>query len=257
MDKLHRLLSSKEIMIGGHRGMSASYPENTLPAIEAAIDAGVDLVEFDVYLTHDNVPVLCHDMKLERCSNGEGFVFEKNLAELKKLDFGLFKGKEWEGLRLPTLEELFTFMKNYPDVLMDVDIKPADKDLDCATVACNMAEKTGAIDRCIFNSIDCAVVHQIYERYGRRTVGAPDWYPSLRNFRPGKNGTFSELWGICVPAKGLSLSEALRLEKEGITIVTTPADTEDEVNSAIANHARLLLSNNPSVPVEMRHRGML
>ena len=37
----------------GHRGMPSRYPENTLPSFRAAIEAGVDAIEFDVHPTRD------------------------------------------------------------------------------------------------------------------------------------------------------------------------------------------------------------
>ena len=49
------------ILIEGHRGICAKYPENTLISFEAAIDRGVDAFEFDVWLTKDKVPVIMHD----------------------------------------------------------------------------------------------------------------------------------------------------------------------------------------------------
>jgi glycerophosphoryl diester phosphodiesterase len=49
----------------GHRGARARKPENTLPAIEAALDAGVTSIEVDIHLTRDGVPVVCHDPILD------------------------------------------------------------------------------------------------------------------------------------------------------------------------------------------------
>ena len=45
----------------GHRGARGLQPENTLPSIEVALDHCVTAIETDVHLTHDDVPVLCHD----------------------------------------------------------------------------------------------------------------------------------------------------------------------------------------------------
>jgi len=47
-----------------HRGYSARAPENTLAAIEAAVTAGADAVEFDLHVTADGTPVLFHDETL-------------------------------------------------------------------------------------------------------------------------------------------------------------------------------------------------
>ena len=51
----------KKILVEGHRGYAAKYPENTMISFEAAMDMGVDAIEFDVWLTADKVPVIIHD----------------------------------------------------------------------------------------------------------------------------------------------------------------------------------------------------
>lgn len=89
----------------GHRGMRSRYPENTIPSFLAAIDAGVDALEFDVYPTSDRRLVITHDPNIDRCSNGSGPVVEHSFEELRALDFGSWKGPEFAGTRIPTLEE--------------------------------------------------------------------------------------------------------------------------------------------------------
>ena len=60
----------------GHRGAAASAPENTLAGIPRAHAVGCRWVEFDVKLSFDNVPVLMHDDRLDRMTDGEGFLAE-------------------------------------------------------------------------------------------------------------------------------------------------------------------------------------
>ena len=54
-------IGMKKIVVEGHRGYCAKYPENTLISFEAAIDLGVDAFEFDVWLAKDKTPVVIHD----------------------------------------------------------------------------------------------------------------------------------------------------------------------------------------------------
>ena len=54
------------IIVEGHRGYCAKYPENTMVSFEAAMELGVDAIEFDVWLTSDKVPVLIHDGNCRR-----------------------------------------------------------------------------------------------------------------------------------------------------------------------------------------------
>ena len=65
-----RLDGSHEII--AHRGFSARAPENTLSAMDAAISAGADALEWDVQVAACGTPVLFHDSHLGRTSNGVG-----------------------------------------------------------------------------------------------------------------------------------------------------------------------------------------
>ena len=56
----------KKILVEGHRGYAAKYPENTLISFKAALELGVDAFEFDVWLTSDKIPVLMHDGNAKR-----------------------------------------------------------------------------------------------------------------------------------------------------------------------------------------------
>ena len=89
-------------LVVAHRGASADEPENTLPAFEAAARAGADVIEFDLRLTADGVPVVLHDEDLSRTTDGAGLVRDTTLAEVKALDASGGRGARQE---VPTLAE--------------------------------------------------------------------------------------------------------------------------------------------------------
>ena len=70
----------------GHRGFSGKYPENTMLAYRKAVEAGADGVELDVQLTKDGEVVVIHDERVDRTTDGQGFVRDFTLADLRKLD---------------------------------------------------------------------------------------------------------------------------------------------------------------------------
>lgn len=80
----------------GHRGARGFAPENTLPAIERAAQLGCDMVEIDVHLSRDGVPVVHHDDRLGRCTDvaerfpgrATAYLSEFTLDELRSLDAG-------------------------------------------------------------------------------------------------------------------------------------------------------------------------
>lgn len=89
-------------LVVAHRGASADYPENTLVAFRAAAEAGADIVELDVRLTVDGIPVVLHDADLSVTTDGRGPVDELTLAEVKRLDASGGRGPRQE---VPTLAE--------------------------------------------------------------------------------------------------------------------------------------------------------
>lgn len=78
-------------------------PENTLSSFQKAIELGVDMVELDVHLCKSGELVVIHDEKVDRTTNGRGFVADMTLAELKKLNVG-------NGQTISILEEVFDFV---------------------------------------------------------------------------------------------------------------------------------------------------
>jgi len=113
--------------VAAHRGSSRTHPENTMPAIRAAIQSGVHQLEVDVLLTKDKVPVLMHDHDVSRTTNGTGSVGSLTLAQIKKLDAGSYFSPFFAGVRVPTLEELFRMMPS--NVWINLDCKADDEEL--------------------------------------------------------------------------------------------------------------------------------
>ena len=95
--------------IQAHRGASAYCPENTLEAFSKAIEQGADGIELDVHLSKDGEIVVAHDERLERVSNGTGYINDYTLQELKSLDFA--KLHPGTVCRIPTLAEVFSLVK--------------------------------------------------------------------------------------------------------------------------------------------------
>ncbi|MGA7147798.1 MAG: glycerophosphodiester phosphodiesterase family protein [Microbacterium sp.] len=91
--------------IASHRGGSATAPENTLPAITAALEDGVGYVEVDVALTADSQPVLMHDARVDRTTDGTGRLAELTLADVRALDAGSWFDPAFAGTAVPTFVE--------------------------------------------------------------------------------------------------------------------------------------------------------
>lgn len=109
-----------------HRGASGHAPENTIAAFERAVQLGAGFIETDIQLTRDGRFVAIHDDTLERTTNGHGAVHDYTLAELRKLDAGRWFDRPFDGLRIPTLEEVLEFAQKHDVVFyLEIKYKPA------------------------------------------------------------------------------------------------------------------------------------
>ena len=105
-----------------HRGFSSRAPENTLIAVQQAIEVGADMVEVDVTVTADGHVICLHDETLDRTSNGSGLPNNMTLAEIKQLDAGSWFAPEYAGEKIPTLSEVLDAVKGR--ILINIEIKP-------------------------------------------------------------------------------------------------------------------------------------
>lgn len=112
----------KQPLVIAHRGASAYAPENTMAAFEKALQMGAGGIELDVQLSSDGQLVVVHDEKLDRTSNGKGWVKDYTLEELKALDFGSWSSAGFAGEKIPLLEEVMDLLKQ-KDILLNIEIK--------------------------------------------------------------------------------------------------------------------------------------
>lgn len=112
-------------LIIAHRGSSGEYPENTLASYRAAVEIGADFFELDARLSRDGVPVIMHDAKVDRTTNGAGAVAEMTVEELKWLDAGSWKGARFASEPVPTVEEAFATFPN-AGIVVELKSKPDD-----------------------------------------------------------------------------------------------------------------------------------
>ncbi|MHA1111143.1 MAG: glycerophosphodiester phosphodiesterase [Promethearchaeota archaeon] len=103
-----------DVMIIAHRGASKEARENTLRAFELAIDAGAEMIEFDVHKTVDNHVVVIHDRYTGRVSKVNIDVHNSTLEQVRDVPL---KG----GLQIPTLDKFFSHFKG--KVYFNIEIK--------------------------------------------------------------------------------------------------------------------------------------
>ena len=119
---------SRQVVVISHRGEHLHHPENTLPAYQAAIDAGADYFEVDVRTTSDGKLVLSHDGSVSRRTNGKGDVGKMTFDEVRALDAGIKSGPQFAGTKIPTFDEALDLARGKIGIYVDVKSASA-KDL--------------------------------------------------------------------------------------------------------------------------------
>ncbi len=118
--KISMDIINKGFIVIAHRGARAYNPENTMSSFRAALDLDADMLELDVQLSKDNIPVVFHDTKLDKKTNGTGLVSDYTLAQLQELDAGSWFDDKFKGEKIPKLVELLEYAKGRISVNIEV-----------------------------------------------------------------------------------------------------------------------------------------
>ena len=123
--------SVQKKLIIAHRGLSGSFPENTLLAFEAALKTTADFIELDTRLTKDDVPVVIHDDDLERTTGVKGGVRQTLWKDIRDLSAGYPQefGDKYPQARIPKLIDAVRLVMTRSDKSLFIEIKHLDKDM--------------------------------------------------------------------------------------------------------------------------------
>ncbi|PWJ59549.1 glycerophosphoryl diester phosphodiesterase [Dyadobacter jejuensis] len=150
---------STSVLVASHRAVHNHVPENSIPAIKEGIRLGIDILEIDVKVSKDGIPMLMHDGVIDRTTNGKGDLEEQLFEDLRKLRL-VDKG-ELTDEKIPTLEEVLTLAKGH--IMIDLDLKT-----DRMEEVIDVIRKTGTSDIVFFFDSDYEVlqlVDQVDERF--------------------------------------------------------------------------------------------
>lgn len=259
--------SKENIWVAAHRGWRSEYPENTMPAFQAALDLGVDQIETDVRITRDGELVLIHDATVDRTTNGTGKVCDKLFAELRALDAGSYMGENFRGAQIPTFLELMELVKDHPTVTLDLELKeyPTKGWEETAYSVCDrvlrIVDEYGFTDRVVINTFSGKLHEYINGKYG-------DKYRQHVYYPTTCLGTLTrdpyEYAYCCCMFKALysdlnmaTKEEFARMESFGVQ-PWAGACVKDArgVDLAIENGATLITCDNPDVVLNrLRERG--
>jgi len=95
-----------------HRGASGYAPENTISSVMMAKELGIKWVEFDVMLSACGEPVIIHDVKINRTTNGRGRVHQMTYDELSQFDAGSWFSSSYKDHKIPSLKAMINCLKD-------------------------------------------------------------------------------------------------------------------------------------------------
>jgi len=252
---IEKLQNRQAVFVAAHRGWKSAYPENTLLGFAKALELGVDMLEFDLRFSKDKVIMVIHDETVDRTTNGTGNISDFTAQELKQLDAGGWFGKVFEGLKIPTFEELCELLAPYPEVLLNVEIKPSPDAKEVADAAISMLEKYGYLSRCVFTSFDAEVLTHIFDGYRLKTQGFPG--ELMSNYLPGADGTISKMWAVGIPMKLLTPLLVQEYQDLGIQTWCYSPDHDQQVFYAIGCGAMVMTVNDPLPAMKIRSQSNL
>jgi glycerophosphoryl diester phosphodiesterase len=122
----HRFPDDAFPLIVAHRGSPSTHPENTLSSFEAAIALGAQVVELDVRVAADGVPVVMHDATVDRTTDGTGAVHELTAEELGRLNAGAPE----EPTPVPTLADVLDLASGRSAVALEIKNLPGEPGYD-------------------------------------------------------------------------------------------------------------------------------
>lgn len=243
-----------------HRGASIEAPENTVAAFEAAAAAGADLVELDVRLTADGVPVVLHDPDVGPTTDGTGPVHTLTLREVKQLDASGGRGPRQE---IPTLAEALTSIGAHAGMGVDLEIKniPGEPDFDSPREAVLEAvlralEETGFTGPALVSSFNWLTVERSKElapeiSTGFLTVAGIDPMAALvYATQAGHEFVLPQAPALMEAGEGF-VQEA---HAEGVRVGTWTVDDEVVMATLFGWGVDAVASNNPRLAVTVRNR---
>lgn len=150
--------------ITAHRGSSAAAPENTLEALQQAIDDMADFAEIDVQETKDGVVILMHDASLKRTTGKKAKVIDLTYAQIVELDAGGWFGADYAGVHVPTLREALELCKGKINLNIELKAgKSAAVNIDLTEKVLLLIEEYYMEDQCIISCTDQTMLAKVKE----------------------------------------------------------------------------------------------
>ena len=223
------------VEVTAHRGYSAAYPENTIPAFKGAIQVGADWAELDVQQTADGEVIVMHDSNLKRTTGLDKEVWQVTWDEIKDLDNGSWFDKKYQTVRIPTLEEVLKVCRG--KIHLNIEIKPSGHDKDL--------KKYHMRDTCVVSSLKYDSLRKIKEA---------DDSIETAYITSVSYGNFTDLEyadGYSVESTLLSKSFVNKAQKAGKQIYVWTVNSEERLEKVVGMGIDNVITDDPVMAKEL------
>lgn len=150
--------AGEAVRIIAHRAGAAFAPENTVAALNRAVEDGAHMAEIDVQQLGDGALVVLHDTNFRRTAGADLDVWDADLAAVEGLDAGAYFSSAFAGEPVPTLDDMLAAAKGRIGLLIELKSTGRERDLAAATIARIRAH--GMEDACAIASMDMELLRQ-------------------------------------------------------------------------------------------------
>ena len=179
-------------LVAAHRGYWRKYPENSLPAYDAAVNIGADIVEMDIRLTSDDSLVVMHDACLNRITTGEGKLRDHTWNQVQSLNLKTLNGTVTLH-KIQTLRQSLNYLKGR--ALMSLDIKETGSLYNKTfKKAIEIAQELGVLNQLIIKGKKRRVDLEILLQQTNVTLDDFIYTPIVFSTTPNLNDHLAEIW---------------------------------------------------------------
>ena len=231
------------VEVTAHRGYSAAYPENTIPAFKGAIQVGADWAELDVQQTADGEVIVMHDSNLKRTTGLDKEVWQVTWDEIKDLDNGSWFDKKYQTVRIPTLEEVLKVCRG--KIHLNIEIKPSGHDKDLEEQVAKLLKKYHMRDTCVVSSLK-------YDSL--RKIKQADDSIETAYITSVSYGNFTDLEyadGYSVESTLLSKSFVNKAQKAGKQIYVWTVNSEERLEKVVGMGIDNVITDDPVMAKEL------
>ncbi len=166
---LHRVKLDDEVLVVAHRGAAGAAPENTLAAVNRALDDGADWVEIDVQESRDGQVVVVHDSDFMKLAGNPLKVWEGDLSQIQQIDIGSWFDPRFATERVPTLADVLETVRGRAKLVIELKYYGHDERLEQRVV--DIVEAAGMADDVVVMSLKLEGIQKLQALRPQWTAG--------------------------------------------------------------------------------------